>query len=164
MIKLLRLDDRLIHGQIATKWARVLGVDRIIVINDDAASNKIVRQSLMMAAPPQCKTAIKSVADAVELLKNPKAQEHAILLLVGNPQDCLAVIERVSGIEKVNIGNYGLLTKDGAIRRKLNDYCRLSDEEISIIKAIADKGIAVEFRIIPDDRGMSFQDAVNNGR
>lgn len=43
MIKLLRLDDRMIHGQIATKWSRVLSVDRIIVINDEAANNSIVK-------------------------------------------------------------------------------------------------------------------------
>ena len=82
MIKLIRLDERMIHGQVAIKWSRHTGVDRIIVANDAAASNPIVQKSLMMAAPPTAKVAIKSVADAIKLLSDPKAANHSILLIV----------------------------------------------------------------------------------
>ena len=61
MIKLLRLDERMIHGQVAIKWSRHLSVDRIVVANDGAASNPIIQKSLMMAEPSTCKVAIKSV-------------------------------------------------------------------------------------------------------
>lgn len=61
MIRLIRLDERMIHGQIAIKWSRHTGVNRIIVANDEAASNDIVKKSLLMAAPSTCKTAIRSV-------------------------------------------------------------------------------------------------------
>ena len=50
MIKMIRLDERLIHGQVATKWSRLLDVDRILVADDEAAENEIVKKSLMMAA------------------------------------------------------------------------------------------------------------------
>ena len=50
MITLLRLDERLIHGQIAIKWSRHTGVDHIVVISDNAAANPIIQKSLMMAA------------------------------------------------------------------------------------------------------------------
>jgi PTS system mannose-specific IIB component len=39
MIKLIRLDERLIHGQVAIRWSKYLGVDRILVLNDEAAKN-----------------------------------------------------------------------------------------------------------------------------
>ena len=71
MIKLCRLDDRMIHGQIVTKWSRVVPVDRIIVANDQAGSNPIIAKSLLMAAPGNIKVAVKTVKDAVELLHNP---------------------------------------------------------------------------------------------
>ena len=51
MIKWVRLDERMIHGQVATKWSQLLGVNRIIVADDQAASNEIIKKSLMMAAP-----------------------------------------------------------------------------------------------------------------
>ena len=68
MIKLVRLDERLIHGQVAIKWSRHTGVDRIVVANDEAAGNKIIQQSLMMAAPATAKVTIRSVADSITLL------------------------------------------------------------------------------------------------
>lgn len=75
MIKSIRLDERLIHGQVATKWSRVLGVNRIIVANDEAASNEVMQKSLMMAAPSTCKVAIvpveKAVAFATTLARRP---------------------------------------------------------------------------------------------
>lgn len=152
MIKLLRLDDRMIHGQIATKWSRVLSVDRIIVINDDASENEIVKKSLMMAAPSTCKVAIKSVKDAINLLKNPKATNHDILLIVANPSDLLTVVENVDGITKVNIGNYGILEKNQGIQRKrFNEYFAYSEDEKEIYKKIIDKGIDCVIQIIPDD-------------
>lgn len=152
MIKLLRLDDRMIHGQISTKWSRVLSVDRIIVINDDAAANELVKRSLMMAAPSTCKVAIKSVRDSVELLKNPKAKEHDILLIVANPADLLTVVNQVEGIQKVNIGNFGLLEKSGNVKRKrYNEYFWYSEDEAEIYRQIVEKGLECTIQVIPDD-------------
>lgn len=152
MIKLLRLDDRMIHGQIATKWARVLSVDRIIVINDEAAANELVKKSLMMAAPATCKVAIKSVAAAVELLRNPKAKDHDILLIVANPADLLAVVTQVAGIHRVNIGNYGVLEKnDNVPRKRYNEYFWYSREEAAIYRQLLEMGLECTIQIIPDE-------------
>ena len=87
MIKLLRLDERMIHGQVAIKWSRHLSVDRIVVANDGAASNPIIQKSLMMAAPSTCKVAIKSVDDAIKLLNDPRAEALKILLIASSPKD-----------------------------------------------------------------------------
>lgn len=51
MIKMLRIDDRLIHGQIAVVWSKELGVDRIVVANDKVAVNDVQKATLKMAAP-----------------------------------------------------------------------------------------------------------------
>ena len=153
MIKLLRLDDRMIHGQIATKWSRVLSVDRIIVMNDEAAKNNIVKKSLMMAAPETCKVAIKTVDEGIEMLKNPKAANHDILLIVANPNDLLTVVEHVDGIKKVNIGNYGIMEKSpDVIGKRYNEYFWFSEEEAKIYKKIIDKGLECTIQIIPDDK------------
>ncbi len=60
MIKLVRLDERMIHGQIAIKWSRHTGVDRIIVVSDEAAANPIIQKSLLMAAPATAEEIAKS--------------------------------------------------------------------------------------------------------
>ena len=81
MIKWVRLDERMIHGQVATKWSQLLGVNRIIVADDQAASNEIIKKSLLMAAPANCKTAIVSVEKAIALCNDPRAEALSILLL-----------------------------------------------------------------------------------
>ncbi|MGN1343857.1 MAG: PTS sugar transporter subunit IIB, partial [Traorella sp.] len=106
MIKLVRLDERMIHGQVAIKWSRHLGVDRIIVANDDAAKSPLIQKSLMMAAPPTCKTAIKTVEDSVKLVNDPRAEGLKILLIVSRPEDLLTVVNSVKGIPCINVGNY----------------------------------------------------------
>ena len=68
MIKLFRIDERLIHGQIAIKWSRHTGVDSIVVANNNAAANTMIQKSLKMAAPPGIKTVIKSIDDAIKTL------------------------------------------------------------------------------------------------
>ena len=151
MIKLCRLDDRMIHGQIVTKWSRVVPVDRIIVANDQAGSNPIIAKSLLMAAPGNIKVAVKTVKDAVELLHNPKASAHDILLIVANPKDLLTVVEQVEGIHRVNIGNWGLLeASDGKQREMVSQFVALSEDEKAILAKVNEKVEDFVLQVTPD--------------
>ena len=151
MIKLCRLDDRMIDGQIVTKWSRVVPVDRIIVANDQAGSNPIIAKSLLMAAPGNIKVAVKTVKDAVELLHNPKASAHDILLIVANPQDLLTVVEQVEGIPRVNIGNWGLLeASDGKQREMVSQFVALSEDEKAILAKVNEKVEDFVLQVTPD--------------
>ncbi len=151
MIKLCCLDDRMIHGQIVTKWSRVVPVDRIIVANDQAGSNPIIAKSLLMAAPGNIKVAVKTVKDAVELLHNPKASAHDILLIVANPQDLLTVVEQVEGIHRVNIGNWGLLeASDGKQREMVSQFVALSEDEKAILAKVNEKVEDFVLQVTPD--------------
>ena len=138
MLKLIRLDERLIHGQIAIKWSRHTGVDRIIVANDAAAENSVIQKSLMMAAPATCKTAIISVDKAIDMMKNPKASDHKILILVNNPDD---------------IGNYGRIApkRNGEVRPtyRLNLY--LYDDERETLKKVLDLGYNTTYQTTPEE-------------
>ena len=105
MIKMFRIDERLIHGQIAIKWARHTGVDHIVVGNDAAANSPIIQKSLKMAAPAGIKTAIRGVDDAIALLNDPCCESMKILMLDNSPEDAERDVAAVSGIPYINIGN-----------------------------------------------------------
>lgn len=151
MIKLCRLDDRMIHGQIVTKWSRVVPIDRIIVANDKAGTNPIIAKSLLMAAPGNIKVAVKTVDKAIEMLKNPKAALHDIMLIVASPQDLLTVVENVSDIEKVNIGNWGLLeSTDGIPRVKVSTYVAFSKEEKEMMRKVTERVNDCVIQVTPD--------------
>lgn len=154
MIKLIRLDERLIHGQVAIKWSRHTGVDRIIVANDEAAGNPIVQKSLMMAAPTTAKVAIKSVKDAIALMNDPRAESLKILTIVSNPEDLVKVIEAVKGIPLVNIGNYGRIApkQDESARTTYASNLYAYPSEVEVFKKVLSFGIETVYQTTPEDQ------------
>lgn len=157
MISLVRLDERMIHGQVAVKWSRVLNVDRILVANDGAASDSLVKKSLMMAAPNTVKTAIKSVDDAVRILNDPRMEAHKVLVIVSRPEDLLFLAQNVQGINDVNLGNYGRIASkvNGVSRPRIQPNLYLYEEEIEIIKKASELVGKISYQTMPDDQPVS---------
>lgn len=153
MIKLLRLDERLIHGQIAIKWSRHTGVDRIVVVNDEAANSQIIQRSLMMAAPATVKVAIKSVNAGIKLLQDSRCKNLKILVIVSNPNDLLSIVQNVKDIQTINIGNYGRIApKQGNESRKTyraNLYAY--DSEVKVLEEVIETGIECVYQTTPED-------------
>lgn len=152
MIKMFRIDERLIHGQIVIKWSRHTSVDRIVVANDAAAGNSIVQKSLKMAAPPEIKTAIKTVDEAIELLNDPRSEPLQILLLVNSPKDALTIVKNVKGIPFINVGNYGRVAPEtpGMTRKTFasNLYC--NEEEVDQMKELIATGLKCNYQTTPE--------------
>lgn len=153
MIKQTRLDERLIHGQVAVKWSRILGVNRIIVADDEAASNGLMQKALMMAAPNDVKVAIVGVERAIELCRNPKADALSILVIVSNPKALLAVATALPNAGGVNVGNYGRVTpqNDGLERRALGKNLYADDGEIALLRKVVDTGLPCVMQTVPED-------------
>ena len=74
MIALLRIDERLIHGQVATSWSKALDIDTIVCASDEAAQNPLKKKMLLIAAPPGKKTHVRSVDEVIGLLQDPRAE------------------------------------------------------------------------------------------
>lgn len=153
MIKMVRLDERMIHGQVAIKWSRHTGVDRIVVVSDEAAANPIVQKSLMMATPPTAKTAIKGMEEALKLLNDPRCEALKILVIVSNPADLLRIAKEVPGIPLINIGNYGRVAgrKGDEPRKTYRANLYVYEEEAAVLKQIIATGIPCNYQTIPDD-------------
>jgi len=156
MIKLLRLDERLIHGQIAIKWSRHLSVSHIVVINE------IIKKSLLMAAPPTVKVAIKGMDDGIKLLMDPRTAEMSILVLVGSPQEVLKLLNTVKGIQKVNIGNYGRVApKEGVeFRKTYRNNLFLYEKEVVILREILDTGVECIYQTTPEETPESLKSII----
>lgn len=153
MITLFRIDERLIHGQIAIKWSRHTGVDHIVVANDHAASSPIMQKTLKMAAPAGIKTAIKSVDDAITLLSDPRCDALKILVLVNGPEDALRLVENITGIPYINVGNYGRVApvKPGMPRTSYgrNIYC--DQVEVEAFKKLLGSGLKCIYQTTPEE-------------
>lgn len=158
MVKLLRLDERLIHGQIVIKWSRHLNVNRILVLNDEAAKNDLIKKSLMLAAPSTVKVAITSMDEGIDLLNDPRGDSLNILVLVKTPQDVLEILQRVAGIKTVNIGNYGRVASRIGVepRKTFRSNLYLYDSEISVVKQILETGVECVYQTTPEDKPESI--------
>lgn len=106
-ITALRVDDRLIHGQVAMTWTKQLSVQGIVVANDEAANDNTQKMALKMAVPGGIKSLIKPVDEAIRILNNPKASRIRILVLTRTVKDALKIRQSVGEIGFLNVGNTG---------------------------------------------------------
>lgn len=149
MISMVRIDDRLIHGQVAFVWTKHLGVNRIIVANDSVAKNDIQKMSLKMAVPDTTKCSILTLDEAINVLNDQRAKNLKILIIVNNPADARKIIEKVDDIPYVNIANYGLLSRDISAKRKVTDTIYVTEDDIQEFNKIFKYGKRVEYQVVP---------------
>ncbi len=148
MIKMLRLDERLNHGQVAFAWTNSLGADCIFVINDDVADNKLRMTSLKLAAPGGIKFVAKSVDDAIELLNGNKTDKYKLFLIVDNTADALRLVKEVKDVDHVNLGN--MKVKEGA--QGLTPSIAVTEADVENIREMLAAGAEVECRAVPTDK------------
>ena len=124
-----------LHGQVAMAWTRDLGIQGIMVADDEAASNEMQKMTLKMAVPDGIKCIIKTVPEIIALLNNPRSEGMRILVLVKTVKNALEVYKAVPGIEYVNIGNAGRFTSgDGTERTIISRYAIMLDSSGILIK------------------------------
>lgn len=144
-IILYRIDERLIHGQVVVGWGNSLRLDRIVLANDRVASNPWERELYLSCVPPEIKTTIHSIDEAINLIFQDGFKKEKTILLVNSPFDILRMVEMGVQIDWVNVG--GLHSKQG--RQKILPYLYLSAEEISAFKKLFLLGIRCECRDVP---------------
>lgn len=158
MIVMMRIDDRLIHGQIAVLWTKQLSITHILVANDKVAMNEIQKASLKMAVPSGLKCSILSVADAIDIASDPRAEGFRILLLVNNTKDARTIAEAVKNIGTFNVGNYGLIGENASRKKKLGDTFYADAADMENLKAIVDMGIKSVYQLVPTKPEQSIED------
>ncbi len=146
-IVLARIDDRLIHGQVATIWTKVTGCERIIVCDDDVANDTIRKTLLTQVAPPGIKANVVDVEKAIRAYKNPKYEGVKVMLLFTNPTSVLRMVDGGVQIASVNIG--GMSFKEG--KTQLTQAVSVDDQDRKAFQALHEKGIELEIRKVNTD-------------
>lgn len=147
-----RIDERLIHGQVAGIWSTSLDTQRIIVANDEAALDPLQKSSLRMAAPTSMRLSVLPVAEAAENICAGKYGKQRLFLLFKNPTDVLRYLDAGGPIETVNVGNMSY--KEGA--REVTKSIQVLEAEEAIFEALASKGVKVTAQLVPNDPAIDF--------
>lgn len=162
MIAQVRVDDRLIHGQVALVWTKELGTNRIIVANKHAVESDALRMTLQMGTPAGQKLLVKVVPDACRIVNDPRADAMRIFALTNCVKDVLELVKGCPGkIEGVNIANVGRFDKsDPATKVSLNATIMLNPEELAAAKELCELDVPVFHQLIPSNPKVSIKELI----
>lgn len=156
VIALLRIDDRLIHGQVATRWTKERNVSRIIVVNDAVAADPMRVTMLKQAVPPGVSAHVVSLDKLVRVFNNPQYAGERVMLLFTNPSDILNLVERGLPVETVNIG--GMAYREG--KTQLDNAVSVDAQDVAAFKALNERGIELEVRKVASDNKVNVMNLI----
>jgi PTS system N-acetylgalactosamine-specific IIB component len=143
-ILLTRIDNRLIHGQVATQWNGTIGANLILVANDSVSKNT-VRQGLMdMAAPTGVQTRYFSLQKTIDIIHK-AADRQKIFIICENPEDVLTLVKGGVPIKKVNIGNMHM--SEG--KKQVATTVAVDEQDVAAFKELKERGVELEIRRVP---------------
>lgn len=153
-IVLTRVDNRLIHGQVATNWLRSCGANLCIIADDKVAEDKL-QQTLLKVAAGTMPSRFFSVQKTIDVIYK-ASPEQKIAIICRTPLEVLQLVEGNVPIQHVNIGNM----HDGEGKKKLLKTVYASEKEIEAIRRLIELGKDVEYRMLPSDGSISLKTIV----
>ncbi len=147
MIKLTRIDHRLLHGQVVFRWSKTLGIDCILIASDTVINDQLRMGALRMAKPSNCKLVIKSVDDSIKALTSGVTDKYQLLIITENITDAYRLCQKVEAIKEINFG--GTRMTEG--KKQISKAIFVTDEEIEIIEKMNEMGIKMNVQMVPDD-------------
>lgn len=148
MIVLVRIDDRLIHGQVVVGWVNEVKSNHIVVVNNDVAKDESYKSLMEIAVPSSIKVSFFDVDSAVEKLEDDELKKYRVLLLVSSPVDLFHMVKKGFVLKQVNVG--GMRYKAG--KKEILKSVFVNSADIEALKKLSALGIAIEGRATPTDR------------
>ena len=152
-LKLVRVDDRLIHGQVVAIWLKALNARRIVIVDDRTARDEFLSEVITLAAPSGVSVEVLDVASGTERVRALAADPEPIFVLMRSP--LVALHLRQAGVEfpLLNVGGLGA----GPSRKPLYRNISASPEERDAFRQLEQMGTTVELRIVENDRPVAFK-------
>jgi mannose/fructose/sorbose-specific phosphotransferase system IIB component len=151
---LIRIDDRLIHGQVVENWMKSLKINHVVVVNDFVAGDRMQKTLFSMAVPEQAKISILSIAQAKQAILNGQFEGDRAMLLLVSPQDVLNLINKGVRIKEVNVGGMHYSPDKKQILKAIS----VSKEDIRAFQELDKLGVRLEARMVPDDEKIDIME------
>lgn len=148
MIKLLRVDDRLIHGQVAMVWTSYLNANLIIVANDKVATDALQKMVLSLAKPPGVELKFLSIDDTVSYINSEESEKKQVFLVVDNTLDALRLSQGSQEVNRVVIGG---LRKSGD-KKLIDRQVFMDQQDLDNAKEMDSLGKEVFVQVIPSEK------------
>lgn len=146
-LALVRIDDRLVHGQVVEGWLPALGAKRVIVVSDEAAADPLQTALMELALPESVALEVRPRDSAAQAVRRAAAAPEPALVLAPGPAEILRLLEDGIELKSVNVG--GLHYAAG--RMQLGKAIFLEEDDLRALEAIAARGVRLEGRGVPSD-------------
>ncbi|HEY4690365.1 MAG TPA: PTS sugar transporter subunit IIB [Anaerolineae bacterium] len=156
---LVRIDDRLIHGQVIIVWRRHRTFTRIVIVDDGVAADPFMQEVLKMAAPPDLQVEVYSVAQGIAVLTQDRVDRETTMVLVRSPQVARQLFDGGVIYRALNVGGLGLAPG----RKNVFKSISISDDEIAILKYLMENGVDIAFYSVPGEKPKMLGDLIHRG-
>lgn len=145
MIKLLRVDKRLLHGQVAFTWTASLGADCILIASDTLLEDPLRLTTMKLSKPAGVKLVIKSVEDSVTAIREGKTEKYNLFIVVECIRDAYRLLNACPEIRGVSLGYTD--SREGC--EKLANSIFATEEEIGLLRELIQRGMDVNIQTVP---------------
>lgn len=153
MISVVRVDHRLVHGQVIYSWVGGSKIDTIFVVNDDVAVNELRKKTIRLAKPAGVKLVMKSVQEAIELINSGITDNYQMMIVLENVNDAYLLITNTHGkIKSLNLGG----TKMTSETEQYFNQIHLTKNDVSQLSELVVEGVEVEARMVPSEEKKFF--------
>lgn len=152
-VNLVRVDFRLIHGQVITKWKNVIHTTRIVIIDDGLADDDFMADIYVAAAPPGVKVDVVREDEFMAKEAEGEYEEGSILVLLKKVDTLKRLADKGMLFPEIQVGGLG----GGAGRKQIVTGITISEPEVETLKELAGKGSKIYFQVTPEEKKVQFK-------
>ena len=155
MIKLLRVDHRLLHGQVAFAWKNAVEADCILIACDAVMKDDLRKTSIKLAKPNGVKLVIKNIEDSISAINSGVTDKYKLLVVVESIRDASRLCKECN-LKKLNLGG----TKATSETRNISKAMNITSEEEGILKDLVQTGVDVSIQMVPEDTPVNIEKVI----
>ncbi len=153
----MRIDNRLIHGQVTTTWATTIKTNRLIVTNDKVGRDQLQKMLLPQAARG-VPTLVLTIDETIQYVQSEQGQKEYIFIIAKFPEDALRLLDGGIKPAEINVGNQA--PTPGTKFKMVTHSIAVTAEDAAFYRAIAAKGYRLTSKMMPSDRATDFLDTL----
>lgn len=154
MPKYIRIDERLIHGQILQKWLEYTGCRSIYVINDETAKDPIIQSVLLMTVPESVHVEFLDEQAGAERIED---EEGSVLILLKSLESLWRLYSLGAAMERVNVCRLPYMTG----KKRICQNLYISDKEEDILRSMLRDGVDIFVQAVPDNEEVHMEDLLD---
>ena len=151
MIQLVRVDYRLLHGQVAFSWTAGLGADCILLVSDTLLDDPVRVASVKLAKPPGVKVVVKNIEESINAVQSGITDKYKLFVVCETIEGAVRFIKE-TGTGSLNLGG----TRPGKEKKEIAPVVYVSHEEEKLLDEIKKDGVDIFVQMIPESKKIKY--------